>query len=215
MHLPDGIIPLNQAIIYWIITLIIISIVFYKLSKDDNKERSIVKIAIFSVFTTVISSLSIPSPLGLPIHFFTIALLVFLIGPYYACFVSFISLLSQALLLGMGGITSFGANFLIIGFVISMSTYIIYMLFRKINSQYAIFIATMLSILLATMAQVIVLLLTNTTTLMALLSTLIPFYLFISLVEGILTVMIVNAIDKIRPDLLDINIGGKNEQKDN
>ena len=114
MHLPDGIIPLNQAIIYWIITLIVISIVFYKLSKDDNKEKIIVKIAIYAVFTTVISSLSIPSPLGLPIHFFTIALLVFLLGPYNACLVSFISLLAQALLLGMGGLTSFGANFLII-----------------------------------------------------------------------------------------------------
>ena len=206
MHLPDGIIPLNQAIIYWIITLIVISIVFYKLSKDDNKEKIIVKIAIYAVFTTVISSLSIPSPLGLPIHFFTIALLVFLLGPYNACLVSFISLLAQALLLGMGGLTSFGANFLIIGFVISMSTYIIYNLFKEINGQYAIFIATMLGILLATIAQVIVLLLTNTTTLIALLSTLIPFYLFISIVEGILTVMIINAINKIRPDLFEIKL---------
>ncbi|MBO7718858.1 MAG: energy-coupling factor ABC transporter permease [Methanosphaera sp.] len=206
MHLPDGIIPLNQAIIYWIITIIIISIVFYKFSKEDNKEKTIVEIAIYSVFTTVISSLSIPSPLGLPIHFFTIALLVFLLGPYNACFVSFISLLAQAVLLGMGGITSFGANFLIIGFVISMSTYLIYRLFEKTNSQYAIFISTMLGILLATIGQIIALLLSKTMTLMALLSTLIPFYLFISIVEGLLTVMILNAINKIKPELLKISI---------
>lgn len=206
MHLPDGIIPLNQAIIYWIITIIIISIVFYKFSKEDNKEKTIVEIAIYSVFTTVISSLSIPSPLGLPIHFFTIALLVFLLGPYNACFVSFISLLAQAVLLGMGGITSFGANFLIIGFVISMSTYLIYRLFEKTNSQYAIFISTMFGILLATIGQIIALLLSKTMTLMALLSTLIPFYLFISIVEGLLTVMILNAINKIKPKLLKISI---------
>lgn len=206
MHLPDGIIPLNQAIIYWIITISIISIVFYKFSKEENKEKAIVEIAIYSVFTTVISSLSIPSPLGLPIHFFTIALLVFLLGPYDACFVSFISLLSQALLLGMGGITSFGANFLIIGVTISVSTYIIYNLFEKTNSQYAIFISTMMGILMATIGQIIVLLLSQTTTLMALVSTLIPFYLFISIVEGILTVMIINAVNKIKPELLKINL---------
>jgi len=204
MHLPDGIIPLNQAIIYWIITIIIISIVFYKFSKSEQKEKSLVEIAIYAVFTSVVSSLSIPSPLGLPIHFFTIPLLVFLIGPYNACFVSFISLLSQALLLGMGGITSFGANFLIIGVIIIVSTYTIYNLFKDINSQYAIFISTMTSILLATIGQIIVLLLSQTMTLMALLSTLIPFYLFISVVEGILTVMIINAIRKIKPDLLNI-----------
>jgi cobalt/nickel transport system permease protein len=56
MHLPDGIIPLNQAIIYWIISIIIISIVFYKFSKDENKEKTIVQIAIYAVFTTIISS---------------------------------------------------------------------------------------------------------------------------------------------------------------
>jgi cobalt/nickel transport system permease protein len=206
MHLPDGIIPLNQAIIYWIISIIIISIVFYKFSKDENKEKTIVQIAIYAVFTTIISSLSIPSPLGLPIHFFTIPLLVFLIGPDNACFVSFISLLAQALLLGMGGITSFGANFLIIGVVIIISTNAIYELFKKVNVEYAIFISTMISILLATMAQIIVLLLSQTMTLMALLSTLVPFYLFISIVEGILTVMIVNAVDKIKPELLRIQV---------
>jgi cobalt/nickel transport system permease protein len=43
-------------------------------------------------------------------------------------------------------------------------------------------------------------------TLMALLSTLVPFYLFISIVEGILTVMIVNAVDKIKPELLRIQV---------
>lgn len=206
MHLPDGIIPLNQAIIYWIITIIIISILFYKFSKEDNKDKIIIEIAIYSVFTTVISSLSIPSPLGLPIHFFTIGLLVFLICPYNACFVSFISLLSQALLLGMGGLTSFGANFIIIGVIISMSTYVIYNLFEKINGQYAIFISTMFGILLATIGQIIALLASKTMTLPALASTLIPFYLFISIVEGVLTVMIVNAINKIKPELLKIKI---------
>jgi cobalt/nickel transport system permease protein len=64
----------------------------------------------------------------------------------------------------------------------------------------------MISILLATMAQIIVLLLSQTMTLMALLSTLVPFYLFISIVEGILTVMIVNAVDKIKPELLRIQV---------
>jgi cobalt/nickel transport system permease protein len=106
----------------------------------------------------------------------------------------------------MGGITSFGANFLIIGVVIIISTNAIYELFKKVNVQYAIFISTMISILLATMAQIIVLLLSQTMTLMALLSTLVPFYLFISIVEGILTVMIVNAVDKIKPELLRIQV---------
>lgn len=55
MHLPDGIISFEQAMIYWIITLIIILLFFYKFSKDENKEKRIISIALFSVFTIVIT----------------------------------------------------------------------------------------------------------------------------------------------------------------
>lgn len=205
MHLPDGIIPLNQAIIYWIITLIIVCLFLYKLSENGKKEKHIVAMAIYAVFTTVISSLSIPSPLGVPIHFFTIPLLVFLLGPLSASFVCLISLLAQALLLGMGGITSFGANFLIIGFVLSSITWIFFKIFNSINKQYAVFIATVMGIIFAALGQSIVLLLSGTMTLEALLSTLIPFYLFVSIIEGILTVLIINAITRVKPELLNNN----------
>ena len=79
MHLPDGIISFEQAMIYWIITLIIILLFFYKFSKDENKEKRIISIALFSVFTIVITSLSIPSPFGVPIHFFLIPLIAMII----------------------------------------------------------------------------------------------------------------------------------------
>ena len=55
MHLPDGIISFEQAMIYWIITLIIILLFFYKFSKDENKEKRIISLALFSVFTIVIN----------------------------------------------------------------------------------------------------------------------------------------------------------------
>lgn len=79
MHLPDGIISFEQAMIYWIITLIIILLFFYKFSKDENKEKRIISIALFSVFTIVITSLSISSPFGVPIHFFLIPLIAMII----------------------------------------------------------------------------------------------------------------------------------------
>ena len=119
MHLPDGIIPLEQEIIYYIISLIILTLYFYKFSKNDNKEKQIVLIAIFAVFTFVLSSLSVPSPLGVPIHFFLIPLVVILLGYVTGTIVAFISLLGQVLFLNMGGITSFGANFIVMGFIIA------------------------------------------------------------------------------------------------
>ncbi|WP_400200922.1 energy-coupling factor ABC transporter permease, partial [Methanobrevibacter smithii] len=115
MHIPDGIITIDQALIYWILTILIMAICFYKFQKDSQKDKKIVSMAIFSVFTIIITSLSIPSPLGVPIHFFLIPLIAIILGPHSSSIVAFISLIIQALALNMGGLTSLGANFIVIG----------------------------------------------------------------------------------------------------
>ena len=204
MHLPDGIIPLEQSIIYWIITIIILILFFYYYSKQDHKEKNIVSIAIYAVFVTVLSSVSIPSPLGVPIHFFIIPLTVILIGPINGSFVSLISLVFQSLILHMGGIVCFGANFIVMGFVIAIVTHIFYKIFVKINDNYAIFLSTVMGIMSATLTQVLILLLSGTMTLDSLLLTLIPFYMFISIIEAFANVIIINALMRVKPELREI-----------
>ena len=201
MHLPDGIVPLNQAIIYWLITLIIVSVFFYKFSKDENKEKRIVSIAIFSVFTVTVTSLSIPSPLGVPIHFFLIPLVAILLGPLTSNIVSFISLLVQALLLNMGGITILGANFIVMGLILSYVSYGFYILFEDLNKKVAIFASTIIGIMAATFGQVAILLISGAMNFDVLLATLIPFYLFISIIEGFANIIIITAIEQIKPEI--------------
>ncbi len=205
MHLPDGIVPLNQAIIYWIITFIIMAIFLYKFSKDENKEKRIISIAIFSVFTITVTSLSIPSPLGVPIHFFLIPLVAIVLGPNTSNIVSFISLLMQFLVLNMGGITILGANFLVMGFILSYVTYGFYRLLEDLNKKIAIFASTIIGIMAATFGQVAILLLSGAMNFDVLLATLIPFYLFISIIEGFANIIIISAIEKIKPEIMEIN----------
>ena len=205
MHLPDGIISFEQAIIYWIITLIIILLFFYKFSKDENKEKRIISIALFSVFTIVITSLSIPSPFGVPIHFFLIPLIAMILGPFSSTIVSFIALLMQVFTLNMGGITSLGANFIVIGFILPIVTYSFYKLFLNLNKKLAIFGSTIIGIIAATFGQVGILLISGAMNFDLLLSTLVPFYLFISIIEGFCNVVIITSIEKIKPELIEIN----------
>ena len=205
MHLPDGIVPFNQAIIYWIITLIIMSLFFYKFSKDENKEKRIISIAIFSVFTITLTSLSIPSPLGVPIHFFLIPLVAILLGPLSSNIVSFLSLLMQALLLNMGGITILGGNFIVMGLIISFVTFGFYRLFEDLNKKVAIFASTLIGIIAATFGQVAILLISGAMNFDSLLATLIPFYLFIGIIEGFSNVIIISAIEMIKPEIMEIN----------
>lgn len=200
MHLPDGIIPLYQCIIYWIITIICMFIL--RKFTSCEKEQNIVYIAIFTVLTFTLSSLSFPSPFGVPIHFFIIPLIVIIFGPVTGCAVSFFSLLGQFLILNMGGITVLGANFIVMGLILSVITYLIYRLFLEINEKLAIFVGTIIGIMSATFTQVIILLLSGTVNFNVILSTLIPFYLFISIMEGILNIMFITTISKIKPEIM-------------
>ena len=205
MHLPDGIISFEQAAIYWIITLVIISIFLYKFSKDENKEKRIISIALFSVFTMVVTSVSVPSPLGVPIHFFLIPMIAIILGPLSSTIVSFVTLLMQALILNMGGITTLGANFLVMGFILSIATYGFYRVFSYLNEKAAIFASTIIGIMFATFTQVAILLISGAMNFDILLSTLVPFYLFISLIEGFANVVIITAIEKTKPEIIEIN----------
>lgn len=205
MHLPDGIISFEQAAIYWIITLVIISIFLYKFSKDENKEKRIISIALFSVFTMVVTSVSVPSPLGVPIHFFLIPMIAIILGPLSSTIVSFVTLLMQALILNMGGITTLGANFLVMGFILSIATYGFYRVFSYLNEKAAIFASTIIGIMFATFSQVAILLISGAMNFDILLSTLVPFYLFISLIEGFANVVIITAIEKTKPEIIEIN----------
>ena len=204
MHIPDGLIPMDQAIVYWIITIVILAIFFIKLSKKVNMEERLVLTAVLTAATVVATSLSIPSPFGIPMHFFLIPLVVILLGPLNATLVCFLALLTQAVFLGMGGITTLGANVLVMGVSLSFVTSIVYGLFKNINGRLSIFLSTIFGILAATVVQIIILLLTNTTSLEVLLASLLPFYLVVAFIEAFINVIIVELIFNTRPEIENI-----------
>lgn len=205
MHLPDGILPIEQSIVYWVITLIVIALFLYKFSKREDKEKTSVLIALFAVFFVVVTSLSVPSPLGVPIHFFLIPMVAILLGPYNGSVVAFFGLLVQALALNMGGIVCFGANFLVIGVLVAFVTYGFYELLVNINDKIAIFFSTIAGIMFATFGQVFILILSGAMNLDSLLATLVPFYLFISIIEGFANTVIIYAVRRVKPEIMDLN----------
>jgi cobalt/nickel transport system permease protein len=105
----------------------------------------------------------------------------------------------------MGGITSFGANFIVMGFVLAIVTYAFYMIFKNINERLSTFLATIMGIISATFIQAIMLVLSGSITFNAVISTLVPYYMFISIIEGILNVMIFFSLESVKPELLKLN----------
>ncbi len=201
MHLTDGLIPLWQAAIYWIFTIAVVALYMYKLAKTEETEKLLVKTAILAAVTIVASSISIPSPFGVPIHLFLIPLVVILLGPLSGVTVSLLCLLVQFLFLGMGGITSLGANVVTMGIVMSFSTYYFYKFIAELDLRLGIFSGTFIGVIMATIAQIAILMVAGVATFEVLLATLVPFYLFVGVIEGILNVFIVLSIFKLKPEL--------------
>jgi cobalt/nickel transport system permease protein len=201
LHLPDGLIPLWQAAIYWILTIILLTLYTFKLSKTEDKQKIIINTAILAAVTFAASSISIPSPFGVPVHLFMIPLVVILLGPLSGVAVAFICFIVQFLFLGMGGITSLGANVVTMGIMMSFSTYYFYKFTSELDERLGIFSGTFMGIIVATISQIVILLLAGVATLDVLLSTLVPFYLFVGIVEGVLNIFIILSLFKLKPEV--------------
>ncbi|MCK9152051.1 energy-coupling factor ABC transporter permease [Methanobacterium alcaliphilum] len=204
MHLPDGIIPLWQAAIYWVIVLIALALYSYKISKTEDNQKRMVLTALLAAASVAASSISVPSPFGVPMHFFLIPLVAIILGPLTGVLVAFICLTIQFFILGMGGITTLGGNTLTMGVVLSFSTYIFYTLTSDLDERLGVFAGTLMGIAMATITHILILLFAGVATLDLLLATLLPFYLFIAVIEGTATVFVVSFIGKVKPEMLKI-----------
>ena len=90
------------------------------------------------------------------------------------------------------------------GFIIALVTYVFYNIFKDINEKIAILISTIMGIICATVGQIIILLWSGTINLDALLSTLIPYYFVISIIEALANIIIITSIEQIKPEILNI-----------
>jgi cobalt/nickel transport system permease protein len=152
-----------------------------------------------------VSSLSIQSPFGVPMHFFIIPLVAILMGPLTGVAVAFLCLLLQFLFLGMGGLTTLGANVLAMGVVMSFSTYLFYKMTFDLDERLSIFAGTLMGIIMATITNVLILIMAGLASLEMLMATLIPFYLFIAIIEGLANVFIISFISKVKPEILKLD----------
>ena len=204
MHIPDGLIPITHAMVYLAISLVFLAHSFINITKKVDMGERLVLTGVLTAMTVVATSVTVPSPIGIPMHFFIIPLVVLILGPLSGFIVSCLALLIQAFSLGMGGVTTLGINVLDMGIILSITVYIIYNLFSNINDKMAIFLSTVTGILAATLAQIIILALANTTSFEVLIASLLPYYLMIGIIEGVANILILEFISKANNSILEI-----------
>ena len=130
MHIADGIMAPELWIAGWILALIGLGLMFWKLGKRLD-ERTMPMMAILAAGIFVAQMLNFPIGGGTTGHLIGAALATILLGPYAAMLIITAILTIQCLVFGDGGITSLGLNILNMAIIAPLLTYGVMMLFGK------------------------------------------------------------------------------------
>lgn len=203
MHVPDGFIPLWQCGIYYII--LIIALYFAgRWAKNNLNEKRIPLFGVLAAGIFAIMSMNIPIPFGTSGHMVGGALVAIVFcAPEASVIVFTIVLLIQSLLFADGGITVLGLNVLNMGIIGGGVGLLTFKGLRKYIGHYpAIGLGAWLATVVSAAACAVELAIAGTFPLIAGIEWMVLFHVFIGIIEAILTVIVIGAIDKYRPDLL-------------
>lgn len=206
MHIMEGFLPVGWSISWGILCLPFFLGGLLSLKKiigEDQKNKLL--LAMVGAFAFILSALKIPSVTGSCSHATGVGLGAILLGPLVMVVIGAIVLLFQALLLAHGGITTLGANVFSMAIVGPFIAYFVYKLVRKTKAPrwFAIFLAATLGDLLTYVMTSVQLALAFPSPVGGFAASLVEFLsvfaltqLPLAISEGILTVVVINALQK-------------------
>lgn len=195
MHISDGIISVEVAITTGVVAT---SFCFYALKKLSNEKIALV--AALSALFFVTSFIHIPFG-PTQIHLMLLGFIGIFLGNLAFLSIS-IALILQALLLGFGGLTSLGANIIIM----AMPAYMVYLIFKlnimkKINEKIRFFLVGFMGVFISSIFLFIILVLSKEEYL-AVGYSVIAVNIPTMILEGIITLFLLLYIKKVMPTLL-------------
>ena len=195
MHISDGIISVEVAITTGVVATLFCA---YALKKLSNEKIALV--AALSALFFVTSFIHIPFG-PTQIHLMLLGFIGIFLGNLAFLSIS-IALILQALLLGFGGLTSLGANIVIM----AMPAYMVYLIFKlnimkKINEKIRFFLVGFIGVFISSIFLFIILVLSKEEYL-AVGYSVIVVNIPTMILEGIITLFLLLYIKKVMPNLL-------------
>lgn len=214
MHIMEGYLPGTYCIVWGIVCLPFLAAGFFSIKKRLAKApKALPLIAMAGAFVFVISSLKIPSVTGSCSHMTGTGLGAILFGPSAVSILGIIVLLFQAILLAHGGLTTLGANTFSMAIAGPFVSYGVYVLCKKskVNQKVGIFLAATLGDLFTycvTAAQMAIAHNSSAgfgAALGKFLAVFAPTQIPLAIIEGLITVLIVTALETYaKPELRSI-----------
>jgi cobalt/nickel transport system permease protein len=222
MHIPDGYLSPITSLIMFLLVLPFWVIGIRKIRQTMN-ARSVPLIALLAAFSFVIMMFNVPLPGGTTGHAVGAALAAIILGPEVATIAISIALIIQAFFFGDGGILAIGANCFNMAVVIPYVSYAIYQAISKdtaLNSRRHLigaavggWVGVTVAALLAGVEfglQPLLFKAANGTPLyapyplsVAIPAMVIPHMLVASVVEGVLTALVVAYLQRSNPSVLE------------
>lgn len=195
MHISDGIISVEVAITTGVVATLFCA---YALKKLSNEKIALV--AALSALFFVTSFIHIPFG-PTQIHLMLLGFIGIFLGNLAFLSIS-IALILQALLLGFGGLTSLGANIIIM----AMPAFVVYLIFKlniikKINEKIRFFLVGFIGVFISSIFLFIILVLSKEEYL-AVGYSVIAVNIPTMILEGIITLFLLLYIKKVMPNLL-------------
>jgi len=205
MHIMEGYLPPKYCIIWGVISLPFLVAGWFSIKKTlAEHRRSITILAIAGAFIFVISSLKIPSVTGSCSHMTGTGLGAILFGSSAVSILGLIVLIFQSILLAHGGLTTLGANtfsMAIAGPIVSIGIYKLCQAL-KVNKLVGIFLAAFIGDLFTYCVTSVQLALAYPSaqggvaaSAIKFLTVFAPTQLPLAIVEGLLTVLIIIALE--------------------
>lgn len=204
MHIMEGFLPIKWAALWFVVCIPFWVLGIRKLkvlSKGSSQEKMMLGLA--GAFIFVLSALKIPSVTGSSSHPTGVGLSAILYGPYVTSILGTIVLIFQAGLLAHGGFTTLGANSFSMAIVGPIVAFVAYKLLKNKNKSVAVFAAAALGDLFTYVVTAIQLALANPSATGGFTESLIKFLMVfavtqipLAIIEGLLTNIIVNILDK-------------------
>lgn len=217
MHLPDGILPWWQSLIYFGISLPFIAIAFKKLRKQLG-ETSSSTISLLAAGIFVIQTIHFPIPGGTCAHVVGAAIVAYFLGAWGVIAVASIVLLIQATF-GEGGITAYGANVLSMGIIAGfVAAYILKIGKKRAESKRSseiseeskvpktmlnyLVLASFVSTLLTGVVAGIEVAISGTIPFWTVVPIMFAWHIFLGIIDAIMTVSIIKYISQNSPEIV-------------
>lgn len=145
MHISEGILPWNWAILWFVVAIPFVIYGLYRLKKLSSTDLSFKPlVGMMAAVVFIISCMPVPVPTaGTCAHPCGTGISGILLGPAISVLVTAAALLIQALFLAHGGLSTWGADIVSMGVVGSFAGYLTFRVLRaiKVNMATAAFIA--------------------------------------------------------------------------